>query len=265
MRALLLIVALSFCGQAWSEQPQQVQKAAKEKQVKAAEQSQPTSKVIAPSLKSQPISDGIVSDVIQPVNANNEQSTNDKPEKNWLERFETDPVATFTGLLFFATLALWLSTRDLVNDAKDTAKRQLRAYVSIEKIFFKKSSASPLASTTDKLNIIVKNYGQSPAYRMTIRCEPSFNSNQPGKNFEFSELLVDEQMLHPSQDFTVLVKKDPAFGFQAANFYVFGRMVYHDIHGEWWITDVCYRYRKGRFMPHGDQNYERGPYKDCPE
>jgi hypothetical protein len=40
----------------------------------------------------------------------------------------------FTLLLFFATLALWLSTRRLVNNADDTARAQLRAYVGIDEI-----------------------------------------------------------------------------------------------------------------------------------
>src|ERR1700733_4819113 len=40
-------------------------------------------------------------------------------------------VALFTALLFFATLALWWATRGLVVGADETARRQLRAYISI--------------------------------------------------------------------------------------------------------------------------------------
>jgi hypothetical protein len=171
MRALLLIAALSFCGQAWSEQPQQTHKATKEKQVKADEPSQPASKVIAPSLKSQPVSEGIVPAVMEPVDAGNEQPANDKPEKNWLERFETDPVATFTGLLFFATLALWWSTRSLVKDAKDSTERQLRAYIGIEHAFI---TAGKYGRDVE-IKIIIKNHGQTPAYSASHGVEIQFN------------------------------------------------------------------------------------------
>lgn len=52
-----------------------------------------------------------------------------KQDKDWWHEFRTDPIAAFTGLLFIATALLWWSTRSLVKDAKDTSKKELRAYI----------------------------------------------------------------------------------------------------------------------------------------
>src|SRR5262245_19756779 len=40
-------------------------------------------------------------------------------------------LAAFTVILAVATIFLWIATRDLVREAEDTAKRQLRAYVFV--------------------------------------------------------------------------------------------------------------------------------------
>jgi hypothetical protein len=72
-------------------------------------------------------------------------------------------VAAFTALLFFATLALWWSTRSLVRGAEETAQRQLRAYVFVETASITHvddNEGVPEAIVT------IKNFGQTPAYRL---------------------------------------------------------------------------------------------------
>lgn len=68
----------------------------------------------------------------------------------------------FTGLMFVATLCLWLATRRLVIGAEKTASQQLRAYVFMKledgaKMFYddKGCLTAPL---------IIKNFGKTPAY-----------------------------------------------------------------------------------------------------
>jgi hypothetical protein len=68
-----------------------------------------------------------------------------------------------TFLLFWATLALWLSTRRLVKDAKRTAARQLRAYVNVANAVAKPDGDFFVYS------IEVKNFGQTPAYKVRLR------------------------------------------------------------------------------------------------
>src|SRR5438105_15050671 len=70
---------------------------------------------------------------------------------------------TVTFLLFVATLALWWSTRRLVSGAEFTAKRQLRAYVNVAV-----ARASPQGDLF-RYYVEVKNFGQTPAYDVTLR------------------------------------------------------------------------------------------------
>ena len=68
-------------------------------------------------------------------------------------------VAFFTCGVFAATVALWLATKDLVNDAEDTAERQLRAYIVV--------SGVNMPITPDgfyKPSAQIKNVGLTPAY-----------------------------------------------------------------------------------------------------
>lgn len=80
-------------------------------------------------------------------------------EDKWLTRstvwlaFVTTPLAVFTALL-------WIATWRLVKGAEDTAKRQLRAYVSVAsaEIIDLNAGLIPVA------HLRVKNFGQTPAY-----------------------------------------------------------------------------------------------------
>src|ERR1700738_4190213 len=68
-------------------------------------------------------------------------------------------IAAFTVLLAFATFFLWLATRDLVEDAKHNAERQLRAYV-----FHSEQTTLDVAlGKRPRGDILVKNSGLTPA------------------------------------------------------------------------------------------------------
>ena len=79
-------------------------------------------------------------------------------------------VAIFTAFLFFATLALWLSTKGLVEGDKKTAERQLRAYIHIDDV-----KISMVRQEYDKtIKIAIKNFGLTPAHSIvnTCVCDP---------------------------------------------------------------------------------------------
>ena len=190
-----------------------------------------------------------------------------------------------TGILGAITLALaiytgylWRSTSKLVKGAEDTSKKDLRAYVSLEHIFFHRKTIAYVdpsislipkeyeVTDPDDLRIRIRNNGRTPAHQMTIRCECGINPPQPSKPHDFSGPLVDEQMLHPSQVYSSAIPQDPQFALSKVGFYVIGRMIYHDIYGDWWITDFCHLHQgEGRFTPYGDHNRERGPFKNRPD
>ena len=66
----------------------------------------------------------------------------------------------FTFLLFLVTLALWWSTRRLVRNADQTAKRQLRPYIVVKPSFGYDGKNRPL------VQIIISNIGQTPALQI---------------------------------------------------------------------------------------------------
>jgi hypothetical protein len=93
----------------------------------------------------------------------------------------TVSIAILNFILAFGTIFLWLSTRSLVNESKLTSKRQLRAYVFIDRCRME-------VITTDAgrdfvlVDIAVKNYGNTPAYK--------FTSQQRGAIIKSSETPV---------------------------------------------------------------------------
>src|SRR5665647_2600220 len=68
-------------------------------------------------------------------------------------------IALFTVILGISTWLLWQSTRDLVNGAEDTARRQLRAYVFVEPGDF--DGLNPQTAAVGYFN--VRNSGLTPA------------------------------------------------------------------------------------------------------
>jgi hypothetical protein len=77
-------------------------------------------------------------------------------------------LVVFTFFLFLATVALWRATRDLVDDAKETSERQLRAYVYLEMSAFQWPFPP---KNSDRWGIVVKitNSGQTWARNVVIR------------------------------------------------------------------------------------------------
>ena len=77
--------------------------------------------------------------------------------------------------------------------------------------------------------------------------------------------VVDGQLLHPVQAYTVALAAAPLYRIGKPGFFTYGRIVYHDIYNDWWVTKFCFRYEgDGSFIPHGDYNNEEGPFDKRP-
>ena len=164
MRTLLFAICLFFVGTAFpatSEQPPKGASAPTEKQHIEGADPRHSAKTI-PSQPAASVAGGIAT-AAGPINSENSNCCEPKPDKDWVQELRTDPIATFTGLLFFVTVLLWWSTHCLVRGAEDTAKRQLRAYVFV-------GEAAIIHAGTNMVEaaIKVKNFGQTPAYDVTI-------------------------------------------------------------------------------------------------
>lgn len=86
----------------------------------------------------------------------------EKREKPANERKITDAtvaLAWITGILAMFTAGLWFATYCLVRDAKKTAERQLRAYVSVDGVNIKPLAPGEPAFVT----LAIQNHGDTPA------------------------------------------------------------------------------------------------------
>jgi len=164
------------------------------------------------------------------------------------------------GLVVY-TARLWKATSALLEDARGISRRELRSYVALDEIFF--SEAGEAAAGVHKLRI--RNYGQTPASRMSIWCERASHLPQEGVKPFYDSPVVDGQLLHPVQAFTVGLAAAPLYRIGKPGFFTYGRIIYSDIYGHWWVTKFCYRYEgDGSFVPHGDYNNEEGPFDTPP-
>jgi len=180
---------------------------------------------------------------------------------DWLLVIPTWLIAFVSLGLAIYTARLWKAATALSQDGREIAKKELRAYVALDEIFF--SEATDAAGGLHKLRI--RNYGQTPASGMSIWCERASHLPQEGVKPFYDSPVVDGQLLHPVQAFTVGLSAAPLYRIGKPGFFTYGRIVYHDIYGHYWVTKFCYRYEgDGTFVPHGDYNNEEGPFDKAP-
>jgi hypothetical protein len=141
-------------------------------------------------------------------------------------------IAAFTVLLAFATFFLWSATRDLVDDAKHNAERQLRAYVFIESV------EMITVGRIVRAVLSIKNFGQTPAYDLIVYIGMSsrgasdvFVPPRPD-DIELDKLPVGPGMsISTSNQFEVPADNNdllPALDHGQAVVYVYGRVDYVD-------------------------------------
>ena len=90
----------------------------------------------------------------------------EKPKNERRITNATIALAWITGFLAFFTFGLWIVTYYLVKDAKDTAKRQLRAYLSPH-ILTHGNFGDRIRPFRPEFKI--RNSGQTPAHDVTVR------------------------------------------------------------------------------------------------
>jgi hypothetical protein len=167
----------------------------------------------------------------------------------------------FTGLLCLVTGGLiYVGVRQEFH-LRDTARKELRAYVALNTISHDRA-AGPL-------RIRIQNYGKTPAHHVSVVqfvfAEAQVSSyKHPATN---SDDTLANQMLHPGQSFNHDVSagaSNPTIEASLGNgrvIYVYGRIDYMDIYKRWWVTYFCEIYNPGlpedrRCSPHAYHNYE---------
>lgn len=147
--------------------------------------------------------------------------------------------------------------RENVKLAEDTAKRQLRAYVTVD-------ADSPHFGTGG-LRIRIRNHGDTPAkntciWTSIVREIPD-GFGYPDK---FPPILVG-YLVAPKQHCAAIVQPRMEAEF-TETFFLYGHIDYTDIFGDRWRVDFCHEHQiSGGFFPHPKHNDENGLGRDSQE
>ena len=180
---------------------------------------------------------------------------------HWLNEFHEEIIAASTFGIFIVTTGLvvytaflWNATNTLVKGNKDTARKELRAYIALDRLLF----------VRNVLKVIAKNHGRTPAHKMSIWTRGLTQDDAVtalDQAYTDNDRNVSEQMLHPEQSFSTAVLLDIPYNSVTEGCRIYGRFIYQDIYDRWWVTMFCHRYEgENRFVPEGEYNKEDGPY-----
>lgn len=141
-------------------------------------------------------------------------------------------------LLFLATMGLWLATWQLVRSSKDTAERQLRAYISCRSI----TASDLLVGRKPVFLVKFRNGGQTPAHALKTHVKIK-SERTPIPSTMFSPLLTSDEgsiaVLGPGDkstvetigDISILPGHVDSLVNGTVHLFVFGRLDYRDVFG----------------------------------
>jgi hypothetical protein len=171
-------------------------------------------------------------------------------ETDWFYKFWSDPIATFTGALFFATLVLVAIGYFQWRETRNTARRQLRAYISIYPgLLIEQDERSPAIF---EARPTIKNTGQTPAYNVSFAAITKVLPYPLPNGFDLSlppHPSPSVSTLGPQQDssmFTYTEKIYPIdeliaiLTMKGVALYPYGNVSYKDAFERTWETKFCY-------------------------
>jgi hypothetical protein len=166
----------------------------------------------------------------------------DKAESDsWLLRL-TGALVAATVALVVATAFLWNATKKLVKGTEDTAKRQLRAYISVSR-----ASISRFDDANGvEVEMVFKNFGVTPAYGLSAELQISYGPFPAKFNFDnqFTVYPISRSIVGPGMELASRLRCPQELSEKhIANLrdgqsviYVFGFVHYIDAFG---ISRVC--------------------------
>jgi hypothetical protein len=168
----------------------------------------------------------------------------------FLKEYRDELLAIFTIVLAFATVFLWVATRDLANEAAESSRRELRAYVGVSPPKFGKTDP-------DEVSILVENGGKTPAYQVTGWLN-SYWINGVGQvlpdGFDYPEQERTGNFSVFSSVAVLNAGKSIPFTFDfdfdhirrirndEISLFLYGHIKYVDVFGKDQFTEFCYQY-----------------------
>ena len=126
--------------------------------------------------------------------------------RDCLARFFTenrdDIIAGLALILALSTVFLWFATRDLVAGTADYSRQQLRAYLGASETFI----TDVAAGEKPAVECTVRNFGQTPAYRVSYWAETKLLDSQ-ADTFERGEAEGGARTVNPGRDGFIIKSK----------------------------------------------------------
>lgn len=131
--------------------------------------------------------------LIKPITDGQLVKKNEDQEKGWFYKFIEDPIATFTGLLFVATVLLWLATRSLWKDAKRSSDVAFVASMPILSplIVPEHTNLHPVIyydRFRSHVAFVFENFGKTPAMIREVRADIFLCEEDAFPKVDFGEL-----------------------------------------------------------------------------
>jgi hypothetical protein len=162
-----------------------------------------------------------------------EEHRKEKANQDWWITSSTIWLAGWTTILAVFTFLLWYATRNLLLDAKNTSKWDLRAYLSPAD-----GKLYPITKTVLRAEISLKNSGRTPAHKVRYSITGELRSPDDIRSFVNPDLSTRNQPIAPNSHWTVgheflhLTKEDIQDVVTDKKWvYIWGQAEYFDVFG----------------------------------
>jgi hypothetical protein len=158
-------------------------------------------------------------------------------------------IAVFTVILALSTIFLWGATRDLVQESRDTSRRESRAYIGVEPRGVKRFVGKDLLIG----HFAIKNFGGIPAKNVSMyavtdyRLEPENTREfKIGRIYDSTTSLPPRAKMifgtGPGVDIDSIQISDDEEANYRGYIFVYGKVTYTDEFGTKGWTEFCHRY-----------------------
>jgi hypothetical protein len=195
-----------------------------------------------------------ISDIGRPIYThhaeNGEKKQDESPDQSWWHKLKSDPVATFTFLLFIATVLLWWSTRQLVLGAERSSTQELRAYLSVS--IGGGSYQDRFKGIKFEVRPLLINSGHTPAHNVTYWAKAAILPLPLSDNFQFpsiENIIKSSYVLGPNQSLILNAMVDDYVPDEEVENiklgkdkspYIWGSVSYTDVFGVSHTTNFCH-------------------------
>lgn len=174
---------------------------------------------------------------------------NREPQVSWWPSTEFWLVI-FTAVLCGVTGALWWATRNLVKETKRTAKKELRAYVGVERIRVYEGHSN--SNIPGKWAIKIRNFGKTMAKDTEVWIVGALGDGKGDFNLgerRSKTVVMPNEAMGFEEDIKMTDESIGSFKSNTAWMYVWGKITYRDVFDKDRWTIFCFKSYDTEFVP----------------